>query len=314
MIKKYFKWLLILTVLCASFYGAGRLYYKVTGGFRMGNIVSGLIHDPLLETRKLTPNEKRNVDELLSQKFTYLGKGCQSYVFLSEDGKHVLKFFKYQRFRLQPWVNFFAFIPAVGEYRQKKLEKKNNKLQGFYRSWKIAFNDLQPETGLVYVHLNKSDNLHKTIVFYDKMGFERTVEADKVEFLLQRKAKMLCPYIKDIMESGNTKEAKALLSKIIALVLWENQRGFGDNDHALMQNTGVLDGYPIHIDVGQFIQDDRYKDPQVARQELFSKTYKFLRWLKKHYPDLGQYFEVELRAVIGDQYDHLKPFFKRHDD
>lgn len=312
MVKKYLRWIIVIVLLAAVGYGAGRLYYRVTGGFRMGNIVSTLPYDSQWTTRPLNAVERKKVDELLSQKFTYLGKGCQSYVFLSADDQHVLKFFKYQRFRVQPWVDLFSFIPPVDRYRQKKLEKKQNKLAGFYRSWKIAFDDLQPETGLVYVHLNKSNDLHRTLVFYDKMGLEQRIEADEVEFLLQRKATMLCPTIDELMKKGDVDGAKRLLLRITALVLSENKRGYGDNDHALMQNTGVLDGYPVHIDVGQFIKNEKYKRPEVYRQELFSKTYKFLRWLKKHHPELGAYYEQELRGVIGEQYSQMKPHFKRH--
>ena len=59
------------------------------------------------------------------------------------------------------------------------------------------------------------------------------------------------------------------------MLVSEYRRGFADNDHATVQNTGVLDGRPIHIDVGQFVRNERVKEPRLFHQELFNKTWKF---------------------------------------
>lgn len=313
MLRKWLNRFVVLVVVVAALYGLGRLYYRVTGGFTIGNITSTRAYDPRWETKTLSQHEKQSIQVILDQQFNYLGKGCQSYVFLSSDGNYVIKFFKYQRFRIQPWIDLFSFVPAVDSYRLGKIDKKRNKLEGFFGSWKLAFNELQPETGLLYVHLNKSNDLNKQLVIYDKMGFEHHVDLDQMEFLLQRKAIMLCPYIDELMAKGDVEEAKLLLSRILSRVLSEYQRGLGDNDHALMQNTGVLDGYPIHIDVGQFVKDEKFKDPQVYKQEIFNKTYKFRIWLRKRYPELVNHLETELRALIGDNFSRMQPHFKPHD-
>ncbi|MBS0605157.1 MAG: hypothetical protein JSS60_09020 [Verrucomicrobia bacterium] len=42
----------------------------------------------------LTEDEQREVDRILTQKFTYLARGSQAFAFISEDGKYVLKLFK----------------------------------------------------------------------------------------------------------------------------------------------------------------------------------------------------------------------------
>lgn len=312
-LRKFVTCVLVFCGVIAIGYGAGRLYYQVTGGFSLGNISSDFPYDPRWETRPLSHKEQMEVDSFLKQKFNYLGKGCQSYVFLSEDGQYVLKFFKYQRFRIQPWLNLFSFVPAVDEYRSRKIEKKQSKLEGVFRSWKLAFEELQPETGFVYVHLNKTTHLNGPIAIYDKMGFEHRLDPNQYEFLVQRKAQMLCPYIDELMLQGKVVEAKELLDRIIALIITEYQRGYADNDHALMQNTGVLDGFPIHIDVGQFVKEERAKDPEVYKQDLFSKTYKFRKWLGKKYPDLKHHLEQQLQIVIGEQYARMQPHFKPHE-
>lgn len=311
--NKFLKLFALILIVSASFYGAVRLYYRVTDGFTIGNITSNFSYNPNLEISQLNQEQQKELDHVLAQPFHYMGKGCQSYVFLSQDGNYVLKLFKYQRFRPQPWLNYLSFIPAVEEYRQIKANKKLRKLQSVFDSWKIAYENLRPETQLLYVHLNKSNHLQNNLTIYDKMGFEHILDLDQTEFLVQRKARMLRPYIEELIHNGDIDETKAMLSRIIQLILSEYTRGIADNDHALIQNTGVYSGYPIHIDVGQFVINEKARDPKVYKQELFSKTFLLNKWLQKNHPDLSTYFEDQLKQIIGPGFDQMKPYFKPHD-
>lgn len=308
----YLKILVLSLLFIALCYGGGRLYFHLTGGFTTGNIVFTEIKDTRWEIRPLEEQEEALVNSILTQEFTYLGKGCQSYVFLSQDGHYVIKFFKYQRFKVSPLLEAFSFLPILKEYYQEKMEKKKKKREGLYHSWKIAFENLQPETGLLFVHLNNSNHLKRALTIYDKLGFQHQVDLDTTEFLIQKKAKMLCSYIDELMDHNREDQAKAFLKKIIALILSEYQRGYADNDHALMQNTGVLEGNPIHIDVGQFVQEERATDPEFYKQELFNKTYKFRSWLEKQHPTLKIFLEEQLIQTIGDPFFAMKPHFKLH--
>lgn len=241
LMKKYklFKIIIWCCLTLSLLYGAGRLYYYVTAGFTISNISSELPYDKRFETKSLTQEEKAEVELALSQNFHYLGKGCQSYVFLSDDGNYVIKFFKYQRFTPQKWLNLFSFIPFVNEYRLGKIEQKRKKLEDIFTSWKLAFDELQRETGLVFVHLNKTNDLNKDLVLFDKMGLSHVLPIDNYEFLIQKRAFMLTDALSDQMESRHIDLAKGLLDNLFNTLLSEYNRGLGDNDHALMQNTGV---------------------------------------------------------------------------
>lgn len=304
----------MVLAIIAMGYAGGRLYYRVTDGFTVGNITSDYSYDSRWDIRKLDNSEEILVDSILAQPFSYLGKGCQSYVFKSADGKYVIKFFKYQRFRPQAWLDYFAFIPAVDTYRLGKIEKKLKKREGVFRSWKLAFEELQPETGLIFVHLNKTQDLKKSLKITDKMGFEHQLDLDQMEFLIQRKAQSYCGRIEELMDNEETDRAKLLLSRTLTLLRSEYSRGFADNDHALMQNSGVLDGLPIHVDVGQFVRNEQASEPAFYKQDLFNKTYKFRRWLHKKYPELEVFLEDRLKDIIGDQFSTMKPHFKPHDE
>lgn len=307
---KVFKVIIWCCLVLSVLYGAGRLYYYVTAGFTVSNISSELPYDERFETKFLNKEAKNEIDLALSQNFHYLGKGCQSYVFLSDDGNYVIKFFKYQRFTPQSWLNLFSFIPYVNDYRLGKIEQKKKKLEDIFTSWKLAFDELQAETGLVFVHLNKTKELNKDVVLFDKMGIRHVLAIDNYEFLIQRRAFMLTDALSDEMQSGHIDHAKGLLDNLFTTLLSEYNRGLGDNDHALMQNTGVLNGMPIHIDVGQFVKNETFKETHVQAQEIFNKTYKFRIWLKKKYPELAVYLDEKLHTFIGPEINTLRPQLK----
>ncbi len=305
--------LIALMLVSTVLYGASRLYFQLTAGFTIGNITSNLSYDPQREVSY--PSEmSHQVRQVLKQPFHYLGKGCQSYVFVSEDGQYVIKFLKYQRFRPQQFLNTLSFLPPVEKIRQKKLAKKNEKLNNLFSSWKIASEYLAKETGVFFVHLNKSQHLNQQLVIFDKLGLKHTLNADDLEFMIQKRARMLCPTIDEYMQNGCANKAKTLLSNLLGMILSEYERGFADNDHALMQNTGVIDGYPVHIDVGQFEKSDRFSNQIEYEIELFSKMYKFRIWLAKKYPELESFLTERLLDVIGPKMWEMTPRLKTMDE
>jgi hypothetical protein len=307
------KRLIIILGLIGLVYGGGRLYYAVTGGFTMSNITSDLSYQPKWATHSLSDGERVAIDKALDQGYRYLGKGCQSYVFLSNDGNYVIKFFKFQRFRPQAWIDLFTFIPFVDGYQQGKIAEKNEKLNKVFTSWKIAFEKLPEETGVVYVHLNKSNDLKKTLAIRDKMGFTHEVDLDHTEFLIQKRATMLCDAVDQMVHDGASDRAELLIDHLLTMLMLEYGRGYADNDHALMQNTGVIDGHPVHIDVGQFIYNETVKAPKVHKQELYDKTYLFDQWLKKHHPSLARHLEARLATLIGPDYYYSAPYVHKGD-
>jgi hypothetical protein len=312
LVRKYHKLvqILCLVLLVVALYGAGRLYFHLTGGFRIVNISSTFPFNPEWEVRPLDFFEQKKVNDALDQPYRYLGKGCQSYVFASEDGKYVLKFFKYQRYRLQPWLSYVPPLPALMKYKKEKIEKKWNKLDGFVKSWKLAFEKLQEETGLIFVHLNKTDHLKKQVLIHDKIGMQHLVNLDEMEFCVQYRANMLCETLLEYKKQADKVKTEFLIENLLALILSEYTRGLADNDHALMQNTGVVDGKPIHIDVGQFVQNEEVKNPLISHQELYTKTYKFKMWLIEHYPDAADFLEFRLKEIMGPKYASMQPKFR----
>lgn len=313
-IKRHSQKIIAIILIALVIYALGRLYYQVTAGFSVTNITLDLSKEPNHGVKEISEAKQSEINQILNQPYHYLGKGCQSYVFMSEDGRYVIKFLKYQRYLIPSYVDFFSFIPSVKEYKQKKEAKKREKLDALLNSWTIAFNDLSPETGVIFLHLNPSSTLIEKLSITDKMGLSHEVSTQTTAFLVQKSATMLCKTLEEKMSNNDVDGAKNILRTLISMLLFEYARGFGDNDHALMQNTGMIGNQPLHIDVGQFSKEERFKDPKVYKEELFSKTYKFRIWLSKHYPELEKYLTEILEEVIGPEMQTMKPHLKTIDE
>jgi hypothetical protein len=263
-VKLLFKFSLF--ILC--FLGVAKFCKKQTDGFALARTSFELPFNAAWETRDAP------VD--LKQKFRYLGKGAQSYVFASEDGKYVLKLFRTRYFR---------------PHRQKvKLSKEFN-------SYKIAHDELHEETGLVFLHLNKTHHLQQKITLVDKVGIAHTLDADQTKFLVQKRAKLLYPGLQELAEMGKIEEAKSALSSLVDLLVSRCQKGIFDKDPDLNTNFGLIGSRPIQIDIGRFKKDPSQVDVKVYKNEIIRITDNLHQWLMARYPDLDEHLRRKLNEI-----------------
>ena len=278
------KTLLKLALFIAVFSWSGHFCRKKTDGFTIGKISSTLAPNPAWNV------SEPNLDEIkpvLNQKFHYLARGAQSYVFASEDGKYVLKFFSHHHMRAPLWLKMLPF-----EKMQLRAQKLNAKLGKDFSSYKIAYEELKDETGLVYLHLNKTSTLNSTIHIVDKLGIEHTLPADGMEFLIQKKADLLYPALDYLAQSGKADEAKALITELVQLLERRCRKGIFDKDPDLNTNFGVLEGHPIQIDIG------RFKRNSVAlKTEVVRITDNLHQYLMLRYPELDEHLRGELNQL-----------------
>lgn len=299
------KKIVIAGLLLLSLWGGGRLYYAVTDGFAMSNIHYTLPFELRRDVTHRYPEKQDEAFAALDQKYRYLGKGCQSYVFESEDGRYVLKFFKYQRYRPQRWLESFTWIPGVAAYSQERLDHKREKLAKLFKGWQTAYEELPEETGLLFVKLSENGEPNKKLTFYDKIGLEHEVDLGEMQFLVQYKADMLSATIEKLLQEGEREKTRLLIGDLIELFLGEYERGYADFDPAIIQNTGVLNGKPIHVDVGQITYSDTLFNPQIWKQDLFNKTYKFRAWLRELDKELAAELDNQLQELIGSDFDKM---------
>lgn len=296
--RKYREIFFCLGLFCVACYGFGRLYSSLTDGFSLANITYTKPYNPRWESA-LDPII---VEDALSQTYRYLGKGHQSFVFESADGRFVVKFLKCHLVEIKPWLAWLP-LPAFAErWRHSRREAKKKRLEGIFTGWKIAFEQLPAETGVLAVHMNATNSLQKHLSVVNKAGWAYQVNLDQTAFLVQKKVDMLIPTLEQLMQKNSSEEAKSLLASLISLYAKMCSSGISDQDPQIMRNTGVLAGQPILIDVGRFKSNPEVKKWNACKAEIVKKTALFRKWLGVHYPDLVSYFEQQI-DLVGKETD-----------
>ena len=263
---------------------------KQTDGFTVSKITSHLPFHSKWEV--LQPPEEKIVQEILSQPFRYLGKGAQSFVFASDDGKYVIKFFRYDHMGDKGFLKYLPF-----KRTKRRVGRLRAKLQQDFSSYKLAYDNLKDETALVYLHLNKTETLLERLELVDKLGISHFLSAGELEFVVQKRASLLVPALQDLMKKGQEEEAKAVISQLISLLKRRCQKEIFDKDPDLFTNFGIINGKPIQIDVGRFKADPSESDPHIYKDEIIRITDKLHKLLQEEYPSLDNELQKQITLL-----------------
>lgn len=272
---------------------------KQTDGFSVASTLSTRASSPLFETRPLTETEKSDVASALEQTYSYFGKGGQSYVFFSEDGKYVLKLFRQRRFELPLWLKVVRIPYLLDQYRERKSHKRTQKLERDFMSYKASFEELQEETAVIYVHLNKTDFWKRKIKIVDRVNIQHSLNVDQLDFLIQKRAELVHQKIDRLMREGKREEAEKAIKAVFDLILRRRNKGFSDRDPNIITNCGFVEERAVKIDVGplakgKVVKRGRIKKDETAQEELVRVTKPLKAWLQEAHPVLIPSFEEEL--------------------
>ncbi|MBA3972046.1 MAG: hypothetical protein H0X46_07860 [Bacteroidetes bacterium] len=297
--KKYVLFILLIISL-----GGYLLYNKYTGDFRLSNITYSTPFNPEWATTPLASDDKKDLLSKLQQHYKFIGKGDQIYAFVSEDGNYVIKFFQFKHLKPSSLDPFFSYLPQMKKYLDDGAKRKQHKIDRLFNSHWIAYKFNRENSGLVYVHLNKTDNeLKTTLQVSDRLGIKHSIDLDNTVFVLQKKGTPSREYISPFLSKGNTDEAKYLFRQLIDLYLSEYEKGIYDLDHNLMYNTGFIDGRPARLDVGKMILDERIKDPRFYKKDLENVAWKRIdKWMEKYFPQ-------QRIAIANDLHQKLEEIF-----
>lgn len=275
--------LLKIFLVALTFIGVERLCHRATDGFAMVNV-----YPPKDDNSHWATDEPL---ELTSETFRYFDSGSQSYVFISDDGQTVLKLFKFQHMRVPPWLEVFPIL-------KEKKAKKRKVLAKTFNSISIAYDLFKAESGLLFIHLAKTDHLKKRITLIDKIGKSHTLDLDEVPFLLQKKGDLAYAAIDRWMELGEIEKAKSGIKKLLLLALSRCEKGIFDKDPDFKTNFGFIGETPFQIDFGRFTLDPDEKSPTIHNPEMIRITRDFNVWIEENHPDLLTCFENELTAIL----------------
>lgn len=276
--------------------GLQRFCYKKTDGFALYKVLSSLTPDPRWDLPALSSEEKGDLESLFDQPFYYLGKGAQAYVFASQDGSAVIKFCRFDHLR-PPLLFAHCIFPFI--YEKSRIERmvhKRGRLEQEFGSYKIAFEEMKQQTGLIYLHLNKGSLWNKVITIYDKIGVAHKLPLDQMEFIIQKKATLVYPTISHLMETGADLAAQKAITRLVNLLKERCAKGIFDKDPDLITNFGFLDEQPLQIDIGRFLWRDHPPQETEIREEILRITDPFKRWLQQEHPTLAPYLIQEIEA------------------
>ena len=268
-----------------------------TKGFRSYFIVSNLPNETRWETLPLPVDEQNRIHALLDQPFTYLGSGGWCYAFLGEDQKTILKFFKHEHLFLGSILRDFSFSSLL--MKSPPWPKNTPYFQEFnFNSCALLYKEAKDRTGLLYLHLNKTKNLHKPVILIDNIGVRHTIDLDSTEFVVQKRAELLFEHIDRLAKENKINEVKKSLDDMIDCLLTLFKRGMRDLDLSLHHNYGYTEDGAITLDLSSFDKDETLMRPGNYRKELIVKTRWLSRFLNKNYPDLYIYFENRLSEIV----------------
>ncbi len=267
--------------------------YSKTDGFALAKINSSLSFCSEWETPSSPYDEE--IAALLDQPYHYLAKGAQSYVFRSADDKTVIKFFRIYHLRPPGWLTALALPLPLQPYKVNKMIQKRMELEKDFQSYQIAFQEMKEETGLLYLHLNRTDHLKKRLILYDKIGIAHQLDLDQMHFLVQKKASLVYPRIAQIVKTEGIEAAKKAITGLVQLLVSRSEKGILDKDPDLNTNFGFIhNNIPVQIDIGRFRKEQKHQE---YRDEVIRITDNFRQWLDENYPPLSEHLLREIQHI-----------------
>jgi hypothetical protein len=221
---------------------------------------------------------------LFTQPFHYLDCGNQCFAFASEDGKYILKFFKYAN---PPIPHFLTQIPLINHLkplRPHRYEKALWKQKRDFQGYKLAYNHFKEETGLIAVHFNPS-SLPIPITLTDKLHIAHKVDLSTTPFVLQKRATPIYQQLRTLAPA----QKQQTLINLIKLLKNRISLNLKDDDAHFYSNFGFIDTTAIQIDPGHFIEGT-YPDPELELKNILQPL---IEWCKKNDESLIPLIENE---------------------
>lgn len=258
------------------------IFFLSLAALHYGSFSLEKIKGPLLEGS--APAFPPETLALFEQPYFYLSKGRQCFVFVSADGKAVLKFFNYDRFRFPS--SLAKLTPRLKAYAQKRSAR----FQTTLTSLQIANTLLKEETGLIALHLHESKDL-PTLTFFDSLDRCHTIDLNRVAFILQKRATSLIDVIED-------RGAKEVIDSYCLFLKNRCEKKISDDDRDVMRNFGFLGDRLINLDPGRLFFSQRLETREGLEKEVRIATKRLKKYLLKNHPELIPYLEFSLTELV----------------
>jgi hypothetical protein len=279
---KIFFRLILLFLFSLSF---GKGIYFLRDGFSPRRLAN--LHP--LETTTVTEETKK----ILSQPFRFLGRGRQCFAFASLDGKYVLKCPRTDIYKIPFWAQV---LPVKG-YRERCEADKAYRHGFVFNSFRIAQEKLQSETGIIAIHLGKSEPTSQQITLIDSLEIKHRVPLQTTIFILQHKRPLWTPAFLAAKKNQDIKEQKRLLNAFIDVIIQRAKKGVLNRDRSFLRNYGFDGVRAYQIDVGDFFQLKDWDQSYVYQKAVRDSLAPVQQWLAETDPPMLELIDARLKAL-----------------
>jgi hypothetical protein len=171
----------------------------------------------------------------------------------------------------------------INKLKEERFHKILSKIERDVTSYKIAYEKIPEETGLLYLHLYPHEGFNPQVTITDTLGIPHTLQLGQTSFILQRRAIPLATYFRQCTSRQARERAMHSVLQTLATCA---KKGILDDDPGIHRNIGFILDRPIFIDVGRLKTDPSYVDPLIYHQELRRTFIRFRSFLKSKYPEL----------------------------
>lgn len=291
--------LLLLFLFPLVVMGGGLFFITRSSGFSLDKVVSRLDYNENWEIESLTEEQQEIlIQEVFPQKYYYLAAGNQCYAFISEDRKYVLKFFKMQNLFPKGWLNSFP-LSLFQKFGFKNETGNQLFSERIFASYKDAYEALRDETGLLYIHFNKSREFKSKVTLIDNKGKKYLLDLDAVEFVVQRKAKKIFDHFSNLFAEEKYDELRASVRSFLQLIVVRCERGFVDQNLSIRNNFGFVDNMAVQFDCTTLTRDSSMKYPLNLRQEVMEIAKRLDLWALENCPEVTLFIQEEAQRIIN---------------
>ena len=260
----------VFVVFCYAFYVLfSHLLYHYTGFFSP---------EELSATKKGMGGEvpSQEVEAILSEPFSFLSHGHQTFAFQSQDGRFVLKLFKKRFLRRECFYKALPLGPFAFYKRRGHLKRQERLFQGY-----LEASQKDPlGSGLVYVHLESVPC--SCVTLKDALGKTYTFPLKHVAFALQKRATPFRCVLRESLKERDCKKLKTQIEALYTFLVQGYQKGLLDQDHNVLDNLGIVDGQFIRMDLGKVARCS-FSDKNALKEDLEKVFYKrVFPWIKRH--------------------------------
>jgi hypothetical protein len=298
--------LLIALLLILAPFGAIRVWYKLTDNFYIEGIQNNFPYHAEWDVKAPSKKEQNDFLASIQKPLKYLNKGAQVFAFETEDGKYVVKFFKFKHSKPSYFVEILPPIYPFKEYKEAKRVKKLDKIALIFKGHIDAYNHDKEDTGLVWLHLNKTTDQFPNVHIIDKLGRSFTIDLDDIVFVVQKKGVVLRDALTKDLKTNDPKKAEQDLKLIVDLYFREYKKGIYDCDHGLDHNTGfTFDGQSFRFDVGKMSYGEEYKTRAFIEKDMIKVTSMMSEWLDRHFPRYEKEIMKEVKSHVDSHLQNL---------